>query len=237
FWPPVEKWGDGARRTLYLAVLEEMDRQLGVLFDRVQNDPELRNNTLILACSDKGPDPGAGDAGPFRGLKTNLYEGGIRSSLVAWGPGVLSAQKKVDKDSLFSAIDLVPTLLHLTGTEASPDTTFDGETIPGIFAESGQSRKAPLFFRRPPDRNTFHTGEDLPDLAMRTAEWKLLCEFDGSGVQLYNISEDLGENHNLAEKRPEVVKELLPQLLSWQESMPQDNGATYKDPRRNKKKK
>ena len=77
----MDKWGDGEKRTLYLAVLEEMDRQLGKLFDHIRNDPELADNTMILICSDNGPDPGAGSAEPLRGYKTHLYEGGIRSPL------------------------------------------------------------------------------------------------------------------------------------------------------------
>ena len=52
-----------------------MDRQLGKLFDHIRNDPELADNTMILICSDNGPDPGAGSAEPLRGYKTHLYEG------------------------------------------------------------------------------------------------------------------------------------------------------------------
>jgi hypothetical protein len=56
---------------------------------------------------------GAGSAGPFRGYKTQFYEGGVRSSLIAWGPGLLQKENHVDRDSVFAAIDLVPTLLDL----------------------------------------------------------------------------------------------------------------------------
>ena len=64
------------------------DRQLGRLFTLISSDPELKANTLVLICSDNGPEKGAGSAGPFRGFKTHLYEGGVRSSLIAWGPGL-----------------------------------------------------------------------------------------------------------------------------------------------------
>ena len=115
YWPPVDKWGDGKKRTLYLAVLKEMDRQLGKLFDRIRNDPELAANTMILICSDNGPDPGAGSAKPLRGYKTHLYEGGIRSPLVSWAPRLMNEKTvgKVNKTSVFSAIDLMPSLADL----------------------------------------------------------------------------------------------------------------------------
>ena len=95
-----------------------MDEQLGKLFDFVRNDPKLAGNTLILACSDNGAEKGAGVSGPFRGFKTHLFEGGIRSSLVVWGPGLIPSNKnedvgKVNLKSVFSAVDLVPTLLDL----------------------------------------------------------------------------------------------------------------------------
>lgn len=91
FWPPVEQWAD-SKRGLYLAVLKEMDRQLGKLFDHVRATSALRDNTLILVCSDNGPEPGAGSAGPFRGTKATLYEGGIRSPLLAWTHGQIQSR-------------------------------------------------------------------------------------------------------------------------------------------------
>ncbi|MEM9015628.1 MAG: sulfatase-like hydrolase/transferase [Verrucomicrobiota bacterium] len=227
FWPPLDKWGDGSKRQLYLGVLEAMDEQLGLLFDRIHEDEALAKNTLILACSDNGPEPGAGEAGPFRGYKTHLYEGGIRSSLVAWGPGILKKEGHVDTESVFSAIDLVPTLLTLTKTPFAEGVDYDGESLgPALIGEGG-SREAPIFFRRPPDRDSFYDVEDLPDLAMRSGKWKLLCEYDGSDAKLFDLSSDQGETTNVAGNHPEHVRELIQQLVAWHESMPPDNGESY----------
>lgn len=236
WWPTVDNWGDGSRRTLYMSVLEEMDAQLGKLFQRIEQDEALARNTLILACSDNGPEKDVGQAGPFRGYKTFLYEGGVRSSLVAWGPGVLKKANVVDKESVFSAIDLVPTLLTLTDTPFPEDTTFDGETLVSTLLGEGGSRKAPLFFRRPPDRNSFYGVENLPDLAVRSGPWKLLCEYDGSNPELYDVKTDPGETNNVAAQNPDIVANLTKQLLAWHEAMPSDKGATYRPAPRNKKK-
>ena len=218
FWPPVDQWGDGKKRTLYLAVLEEMDRQLGRLFQHVQNDPTLAKNTIILACSDNGPDPGLGSPGPFRGYKTQLFEGGIRSSLVVWAPTLMNedALGTVNQDSIFTAIDLVPSLLEICQASPAPNTTFDGEPLPDILlGESNSSRKKPIFFRRPPDRNRFYGVNDLPDLAIRNGRWKLLCEYDGSEPLLFDMEQDSGEKTNLASKEPAIVKRLTEALVSW----------------------
>ena len=230
FWPPVDKWADG-KRGLYLSVLEEMDRQLGKLFDVIRQDPQLRENTLILVCSDNGPEQGAGRAGPFRGFKTHLFEGGIRSPLIAWGPGLVSADKAgtVNRKSVLSAIDLVPSLLALAEVPAAGDVQFDGEALPEVVTgKSIGSRQQPLFFRRPPDRDSFYGVKDLPDLAMRAGKWKLLCEYDGADAALYDLVADPGEKQNLAGDQPQVVETLTRQLLAWHAQMPPDNGATYK---------
>ncbi len=229
YWPPVETWGDGSKRRLYLSVLESMDTQFGRLFDRIRNDAALKDNTLVLVCSDNGPEPGAGEAGPFRGYKTHLYEGGVRSSLVAWGPKIVRKQGLVDTDSVFSAIDLAPTLLSLTGTPLPNGITFDGEALVDTLLGDGGSRQAPICFRRPPDRDTFYGIDDLPDLAIRKGDWKLLCEYDGSDAQLYNLQNDRSESTNVAADNPAVVAELTQSILAWHKSMPPDNGATYRD--------
>lgn len=230
FWPPVDKWADG-KRGLYLSVLEEMDRQLGKLFDVIRNDSQLRENTLILVCSDNGPEQGAGTAGPFRGFKTHLFEGGIRSPLIAWGPGLVASDKvgTVNRKSVFSSIDLVPSLLAIAGAAVDGNVKFDGEALPKVVTgESKGSRQQPLFFRRPPDRDSFYGVKNLPDLAIRDGKWKLLCEYDGSDANLYDLIADPGEKRNLAGEQPQVVQRLTRELLAWHAQMPADNGATYK---------
>lgn len=227
FWPPVDRWAEG-KRGLYLSVLQEMDRQLGRLFDLIREDASLRDNTLVLICSDNGPEKGAGSAGPLRGFKTQLYEGGIRSPLVVWGPGLLSRKNHVDRDSVLAAIDLVPTLLDLTGTPAPEGVEFDGESLKGTLLGEGGSRRAPIFFRRPPDRDAFYGDSDLPDLAVRSGRWKLLCEYDGSEPELYDLQTDPGETTNLAGEHRERVQKLSSSLIRWHESMPPDRGATYR---------
>jgi arylsulfatase A-like enzyme len=228
FWPPVDQWRDGSKRQLFLSVLEEMDRQLGKLFDHIHNDPALSKNTIILACSDNGPEKGAGVAGPFRGYKTHLFEGGIRSSLVAWAPKLMPDKAKgtINQKTVFSAIDLVPTLLKITGTKAPKNVKFDGESLPDVLlGKSDASRKQDLFFRRPPDRDSFYGVKDLPDLAIRSGKWKLLCEYDGSDALLYDLTQDRGEKNNLTKKHPKIVKELSQKVIAWHKSMPADNGA------------
>ncbi len=223
--PPLEKWGDGSKRHLYLKVLETMDEQLGVLFDLIHEDRNLRDNTIILVCSDNGPEVGFGSAGPLRGHKATLFEGGIRSSLIAWAPGLMKDASKGSRNtkSIFSAMDLVPSLLSIASIDS--DAAFDGENLADtLLGRSNNSRSAPLFFRRPPDRENFRHYVGLPDLAVRDGKWKLFCDYDGANPELYDLGSDPSETENQASSRKSIVNRLTKKVLDWHASMPADNG-------------
>ena len=246
FWPPFEEYDvakSKGKRGLYLAVLEAMDRQFSRLFSYIRDNPKLRNNTLVLVCSDNGCELGAGQAGPLKGYKTHLFEGGIRSPLVVWGPGLIAedAVGTRNTSSVFSAIDLTPSLLRLAKAEAPEGTLYDGEDVlETLLGRSTAGRKAEIYFRRPPDRKNFYGFDQLPDLAVRQGPWKLLCDYDGSRTQLYNLESDPGEKNNLAADEPDLVSSLTAKLMEWNQSMPQDNGLALgtqpeKKPRNSKK--
>ena len=225
-WPPLDDWAEG-KRPRYLAVLRNMDRQLGPLFARVRDDEALRDNTLILVCSDNGHEPGAGTAGALRGCKTNLYEGGVRSPLVVWGPGFVpeTAACTRDRTSILAAIDVAPSLLALAGVPDADGQAFDGEDLHRAFVgREPRSRNAPLFFRRPPDRKQHYGLDNLPDLAMRHGRFKLLCDFDGSRPELYDLEVDPNESANLATSQSERTRRMVEELLAWNASMPEDRG-------------
>ncbi len=228
-FPPGDLRGDNSAKALFRGVLDAMDEQLGELFDFIRSNEKLRDNTIILVCSDNGGEPRTGDHGSLRGSKATLYEGGIRSPLIVWGPGVLGQSVKggVNRTSVFAAFDLPPTLLEITGVgvEKMPDS--DGEPLVEVLCgESDASRSRPIFFRRPPDRDVipFYGKGDLPDLAVRSGKWKLLCEYDGAEPQLYDIPVDPGESNDVASDNRPVVERLVREVTGWHASMPADDG-------------
>lgn len=229
FFPPLHRWGEN-KRALYHGVLQTMDEQLGVLFDRIRQDERLRDNTLLVFCSDNGHEPGAGSGDPLRGAKTWLYDGGIRSPLIVWGPGLLAegTAGTTNDASVFSAIDINRTYYALTETPLPEDHELDGEDVAEtLLGKSQQGRRAPLFFRRPPDRpgNDPQWGlGDNPDLAVREGKWKFLINYDGSDPQLYDIVADVSESKNLADQFPEVVQRLRQAVFAWNAGLPADAG-------------
>ena len=228
FFPPetLRKQTDGSKRALYLAVLKAMDEQLGPLFNRVRNDPALRNNTLIFLASDNGPEPGAGRSNPLRGVKGFLYEGGVRSPLIVWGPGFIdpSVQGTINKTSVLSAVDLNRSLYELTGTMLPKDARPDGENLAQtLLGKETKSREAPIFWRRPPDRPG-PKGNQNPDLAVRDGRWKFTIQYNGRRPQLYDLNADAGETRNLAADHPEVVERLKRLVFEWNSELPVDAG-------------
>ncbi len=148
FYPPQSLRTDEAKRRLYLSVLEAMDAQLAVLLDRIEEDESLRQSTLIMLCSDNGPEPGAGRSKPLRGVKGQLYEGGIRSPLIVWGPGLMpeSARGAVNETTVISSIDLVASLQSMLQLEAPANYRCDGEDLSAMLLGMSQSdRSKPLF--------------------------------------------------------------------------------------------
>lgn len=228
FFPPLDKWKDG-KRPLYRGVLDAMDEQFGPLFDRIREDEKLRDRTLILLCSDNGHEIGAGSSDPLRGGKTWLYEGGIRSPLIAWGPGLLAtdATGSVNDESVFCALDLNRSLYDICNVAVPDGVKLDGENLAEtLLGQSQKSRQSPIFWRRPPDRPGFGHGlnEDNPDLAVRDGKWKLTINYDGSRPQLYDLSNDVAESQNIAEMQPEVTERLRNAIRDWNASLPRDAG-------------
>lgn len=228
FFPPLSKWRNG-KRALYRSVLDSMDEQLGVLFDHLRANEALRKNTIVLLCSDNGPEFGAGTCEPFRGAKTWLYEGGVRSPLIVWAPGWMdkASTGTTNEDSVLCSLDLNRSLYALCNATLPSDTALDGENLAGtLLGKEKKSREAPIFWRRPPDRPGFTAGfdEDNPDLAVRLGKWKYYVNYDGSTPQLYDLESDPSETNNLAKHQADVVNQLHTLVIQWNESLPQDSG-------------
>lgn len=222
FFPPKTLRGDGSKKQLYLGVVKAMDDQLAALFDYIRERPALRTNTLIVLASDNGPEPGAGSAGPFRGHKGNLYEGGVREPFIVWGPGLLAktACGTVNDTTVVAGVDLLPSLACLAGAALPNGVSLDGEDLSRSFlGHARQTRSKPLYWVRPPDRPG-QGNEAWPDLAMREGDWKLLLMEDGSGPQLYDLAVDPGEKQNLASKQAKIVQRLSRKLLAWRRTLP-----------------
>jgi uncharacterized sulfatase len=222
--PPKDLRNDLSDKSRFLGVLKEMDKQLGRLFDYIKNDKDLKQNTLIVFTSDNGPDKAVNTAGEFRGTKTNLYEGGVREPFIVWWPGKIQAEKvgTINTSSVIAGIDLPLMFMDVAGAKPDVGVIYDGENmLDALSGKTAKLRSKPLMWMRPPDRPGYYPNND-PDLSIRKGDFKLLMDFDGSNIQLYDLNKDKGESKNLKNEKPAVTAELKKDLMAWFNNYPHD---------------
>ncbi len=213
--------GDSPER--FRGVLAEYDRQIGRLLDGL-GDLGIATNTIVIFTSDNGPLPtfkGA-RAGGLRGSKLSLYEGGIRMPCIVRWPGHAPAGRE-DERTVWSAIDLFPSLCAVAGAALPPQAAFDGEDVSAAWSGKIRERTKPLFWEygRNPKAFAYPAGRDRsPNLAVRDGKWKLLVNADGSDAQLYDLVSDRQEGRDLAAEQPDVTKRLSGLVLNWRKALP-----------------
>jgi len=184
-------------RNLYAAFLSTMDERIGELVTKV-DEAGLKEDTIIIFQSDHGASKevrahgGGGSAGPHRGAKFSLYEGGIRvPAMISW-PGTLPANEV--RNQMATGCDWYPTILEFCGVKPAGHRLDGKSLVPVIGSEEAESR-----------HEAFH-WKSGPAVAVREGKWKLIMS--GKKVELYDLPNDLGEASNLAEQEREVVKRM-----------------------------
>lgn len=222
---------DRTGKGLYADTLEELDHETGRLLAKL-DELGFTENTVVLFTSDngpwsndherqhaknqkyvgwtKGPEIPWGDSGPLRGAKGSTWEGGVRvPGIVRW-PGRVPAG--ATSDAILSTLDVLPTFAALAGVadKVPTDRIVDGVDQTELLLGKSESGA----------RNGFHYWDGNELQAVRDGDWKLRLaglenlrkwpELDRGTeeVELYNLKSDLGEQNNVADKNPEVVKRL-----------------------------
>src|SRR5699024_8073767 len=162
--------------------------------------------------------------GGMRGYKKSLYEGGIRLPFIAVWPGHIPSDA-VDSTSVLSAMDIFPTLADIIGIPMPDRYAFDGESRRAAWFGHPSKRTSPLYWEYGSHgkKSAYHyaKGRDRsPNLAIRQGKWKLLINYDGSNLQLYNLKTDRDESSNVAEIYPDIANRLKEKLIKWRNNLP-----------------
>jgi arylsulfatase A-like enzyme len=167
----------------------------------------LDKNTIVVFTSDNGPHREGGadpdffkSYGPLRGIKRDMYEGGIRVPFIARYPEKIQAGAVSNHVAAFW--DVMPTLAELTGVQVAAD--IDGISfLPTLFGKKGQQQHDYLYWE-------FH--EQGGKIAVMKGDWKAVWLNVGNPertrVELYNLSDDIHEDRNIADEHPDIVDEL-----------------------------
>lgn len=225
---PSQKWREkykdmDAPRREYAAFVSTVDEYIGKALARLE-ELGLRENTIVIYQSDHGHSTeirtwgGGGSAGPYRGAKFSLFEGGIRvPAIISWKGHLPENQVR---DQMAINVDWLPTVAELCQIDIS-DRPIDGKSlVPVIESKEADSPHQTFCWQRNKQG------------AVRKGNWKLLlnpqdptnkAELDPvkDAEFLVNLENDIGEMNNVASENPEIVAELKSIYEQWLETLPQ----------------
>ena len=193
-------------RTAFVAMVTLLDVQVGEIVQKLKN-LGIAENTVVIFSSDNGPHHEGGadpeyfnSNGQLRGLKRDVYEGGIRVPMIAWWPGKIKTGFSTNHISAFW--DILPTVAEIAG--GKPPENIDGISFLPTLTNSGEQKEHEYMYWE------FH--EKGGRTAIRKGNWKavrynVLKEPD-TPVELYDLSNDIGEDNNVASIHLEIASEL-----------------------------
>jgi arylsulfatase A-like enzyme len=196
-----------APHAAFAAMVTRMDRYVGQVLARLK-ELGLDRDTVVFFTSDNGPHKeGGGDpaffnsAGPLRGIKRDLYEGGIRVPMIVRWPGKVKAGRT--SDQVWAHWDFLPTAAEIAGAKVASQTG----TGAGAHALDGLSM-LPALLGQPQKNHEFLYWEFFErgfEQAVRMGDWKAVRHRLDQPLELYDLKTDIGEQHNIAADHPEIV--------------------------------
>ncbi len=215
----------GHNNPTYAAMIASVDESVGRVM-KTLDDLKIADNTILIFTSDNGGVGGYAREGinkkssditdntPLRSGKGSLYEGGTREPFIVRWPGVTKPGSTCNVPTIH--VDIFPTMLELTGAP-QPRQILDGESMVKLFRDPSAKLKRDAIFQHFP--GYLGAGADswrtTPVSLVQMGDWKLMEFLEDGRLELYNLSEDIGETKNLAKDHPEKTKELHARLIAW----------------------
>ncbi len=200
------------RHAVYAAMVEAMDQAVGKVLAKLK-ELGLDDNTVVCFMSDNGglsTSEGSPTSNlPLRGGKGWLYEGGIREPFIIKWPGAAGASSTCDVPVV--STDFYPTMLEMAALPAKPEQHQDGVSLVPLLKQQGTIQRDAIYWHYPHYANQ----GGFPGGAVREGEYKLLERFEDGRVHLYNLSNDIGERHDLAAEMPDRVARMRKNLHAW----------------------
>jgi len=213
--------GEHHHHATYAAMIHTIDRGVGRIMHELK-ELGVDDNTIVIFYSDNGPHERYSTPRPLRAGKGSLYEGGVRVPLIVRWPGVTKPGSECDVP--VHHVDFYPTFLEMTGAKAASSHTLDGLSFVPLLRSGGEGRldREAIFWHFPGYLQGYLPNQrwrTTPAGAMRAGDWKLIEYFEDGRLELYNLANDLSEQHNLAEEHPEIRDKLHAKMKAWRQEL------------------
>jgi arylsulfatase A-like enzyme len=194
-----------------------MDRQIGRL-RRELRELGIADDTIVWFCSDNGPSyiHNWNSAGPLKGKKATLWEGGIRVPAILEWPGRFKKPRVIETPICTS--DFYPTLINLASAFQKCQPPVDGIDVMPILSGQMKERQAPIAFQSPMRGKRWQAEEGKESVVVIDNRYKLASFDGGKSFRLYDLVEDIGETTDISAVKPLVVEKLKMTLEHWQKS-------------------
>lgn len=200
----------------YAAMVESMDRSVGRVLRAVE-ESGVAGRTIVIFTSDNGglstSEGWPTSNRPLKAGKGWLYEGGIRVPLVIKWPGTVEPGSTSEVP--VSSVDFFPTIVDITGIPSRTYGRVDGVSLAPVLRRRGELQREALYWHYP----HYSNQGGAPGGAIRRGRWKLIEHYEDGSLELYNLTDDVGETSDLAEKRPKKAAALREQLEKWRRAM------------------
>jgi arylsulfatase A-like enzyme/CubicO group peptidase (beta-lactamase class C family) len=209
-----------SRGGLFGDTIEELDFHSGRLLDAI-DEMGLRDNTLVIFTTDNGAwnnmqenlrkrhdgEIAWGSSGPLREGKGSTYEGGIRVPCLARWPGKIPAGRT--SDAIFATIDFLPTFAKLASAAIPTNFYIDGiDQSELLFGTSPRGNRDDFFYFCKNELHAVRKGNYKLVLSDRRQHYAYVQDKGSNRFELYDLAKDLGEKHDLAQEKPDLVQEL-----------------------------
>jgi arylsulfatase A-like enzyme len=209
------------KQQVYYGTVTNLDENIGRLLKKL-DDLGIAGDTIVIFTSDNGPEVptftfAAGSAGPLRGKKTQLWDGGVRLPFIVRWPGKVA--KGSTCTAVASALDFLPTVAELAGVKHPQPKDLEGMSLLPVLTGANQGAKRTLYWEfHWPQRG----GPASGSIAIRDGDWKLHIYQDSGKKALYDLKTDIGEKDDVAEQHKDVAAELYQKAMKWYDGIPHE---------------
>jgi arylsulfatase A-like enzyme len=193
---------------VYAAMVESVDQSIGRILLSL-DELGLEDNTVVIFTSDNGAMESVTDNSPFRRGKGHLYEGGLRVPYIMKWPGHIKPGSASHNPTISS--DIYATIIDIVGPTTTPGSPLDGRSLMKDFKGETAVSDFNLYWYYP----HYSPQQNMPGAAIRSGDYKLIEFYDPQKIELYDLANDIGETHDLADSLPELKDNLLEELHKW----------------------